>query len=183
MTPDTDKREWLGEWIYAKFVQNYEKLLEENKNLKLIQETNEKQIQNDIKERDELREENKTLKDKVNHLEFDVDAWYQLKLLLEWEIEKLKSDLMQDMKEITELEIENKNLNWRIANLKEEAEDRGKIIEYYKHDKKLTEKHIKKLKDRIKELFWKIYQLEEENENLRKDLFHLTNQKNNGKAK
>ena len=84
------------------------------------------------------------------------------------------------MKEITELEIENKNLNWRIANLKEEAEDRGKIIEYYKHDKKLTEKHIKKLKDRIKELFWKIYQLEEENENLRKDLFHKTN---DGKAK
>ena len=34
MTPDTDKREWLGEWIYAKFVQNYEKLLEENKKLK-----------------------------------------------------------------------------------------------------------------------------------------------------
>lgn len=39
MTPDTDKREWLGEWIYAKFVQNYEKLLEENKKLK---EENEK---------------------------------------------------------------------------------------------------------------------------------------------
>ena len=34
MTPDTDNREWLGEWIYAKFVQNYEKLLEENKKLK-----------------------------------------------------------------------------------------------------------------------------------------------------
>ena len=168
---------------YQELKSDLEFVREENKNLKLIQETNEKQIQNDIKERDELREENKTLKDKVNHLEFDVDAWYQLKLLLEWEIEKLKSDLMQDMKEITELEIENKNLNWRIANLKEEAEDRGKIIEYYKHDKKLTEKHIKKLKDRIKELFWKIYQLEEENENLRKDLFHLTNQKNNGKAK
>ena len=39
------------------------KLEEENKNLKLIQETNEKQIQNDIKERDELREENKKLKE------------------------------------------------------------------------------------------------------------------------
>ena len=62
MTPDTDNREWLGEWIYAKFVQNYEKLLEENKNLK----------------------------EKIERLEFDVDAWHQLKLLLEWEIEKLK---------------------------------------------------------------------------------------------
>ena len=159
-------------------------LREENKKLKKYYDRDKEELMESCyslaKERDELREENKTLKDKVNHLEFDVDAWYQLKLLLEWEIEKLKSDLMQDMKEITELEIENKNLNWRIANLKEEAEDRGKIIEYYKHDKKLTEKHIKKLKDRIKELFWKIYQLEEENENLRKDLFHKTN---DGKAK
>lgn len=38
------------------------KLLEENKNLKLIQATNEKQLKNDIKERDELRKENKRLK-------------------------------------------------------------------------------------------------------------------------
>ena len=167
-----------------RLIEKIEQLEEENKKLKKYYDRDKEELMESCyslaKERDELREENKTLKDKVNHLEFDVDAWYQLKLLLEWEIEKLKSDLMQDMKEITELEIENKNLNWRIANLKEEAEDRGKIIEYYKHDKKLTEKHIKKLKDRIKELFWKIYQLEEENENLRKDLFHKTN---DGKAK
>jgi hypothetical protein len=39
------------------------KLEEENKNLKLIQETNENQLKNDIKERDELREENKKLKE------------------------------------------------------------------------------------------------------------------------
>ena len=65
MTPDTDNREWLGEWIYAKFVQNYEKLLEENKNLK----------------------------EKIERLEFDVDAWHQLKLLLEWEIKKLKETI------------------------------------------------------------------------------------------
>ena len=31
----------------------------------------------------ELEEENKNLKDKIKHLEFDVDAWHQLKLLLE----------------------------------------------------------------------------------------------------
>ena len=36
--------------------------------------------------------ENKKLKDKIKHLEFDVDAWHQLKLLLEWEIEKLKEE-------------------------------------------------------------------------------------------
>ena len=133
-----------------RLIEKIEQLEEENKKLKKYYDRDKEELMESCyslaKERDELREENKTLKDKVNHLEFDVDAWYQLKLLLEWEIEKLKSDLMQDMKEITELEIENKNLNWRIANLKEEAEDRGKIIEYYKHDKKLTEKHLKKLK-------------------------------------
>lgn len=38
----------------------------------------------------ELEKENKKLKDKIKRLEFDVDAWHQLKLLLEWEIEKLR---------------------------------------------------------------------------------------------
>jgi predicted nuclease with TOPRIM domain len=37
-----------------------------------------------------LEEENKKLKDKIKRLEFDVDAWHQLKLLLEREIEKLR---------------------------------------------------------------------------------------------
>ena len=37
-----------------------------------------------------LMEENRKLKEKVKRLEFDVDAWHQLKLLLEWEIERLK---------------------------------------------------------------------------------------------
>jgi hypothetical protein len=50
-----------------------EQLEEENKNLKLIQETNEKQLKNDIKERDELREEIKTLKEKVETLELWLD--------------------------------------------------------------------------------------------------------------
>jgi hypothetical protein len=31
----------------------------------------------------ELDKENKKLKDKIKRLEFDVDAWHQLKLLLE----------------------------------------------------------------------------------------------------
>jgi chromosome segregation ATPase len=49
------------------------KLEEENKNLKLIQETNEKQIQNDIKERDELREEIKNLSDEIRQLKSDLE--------------------------------------------------------------------------------------------------------------
>lgn len=42
---------------------------------------------------DELEEENKKLREKIERLEFDIDAWYQLKLLLEWEIEKLKETI------------------------------------------------------------------------------------------
>ena len=40
-----------------------------------------------------LMEENRKLKEKIERLEFDVDAWHQLKLLLEWEIEKLKDTI------------------------------------------------------------------------------------------
>lgn len=40
-----------------------------------------------------LEEANKDLKEKIRRLEFDVDAWYQLKLLLEWEIERLKETI------------------------------------------------------------------------------------------
>ena len=50
MTPDTDKREWLGEWIYAIFVQNYEKLLEENKKLKEELEQYKKMFEDHLKE-------------------------------------------------------------------------------------------------------------------------------------
>lgn len=39
-----------------------------------------------------LEKENEKLTEKVKRLEFDVDAWHQLKLLLEWEIEKLKEE-------------------------------------------------------------------------------------------
>lgn len=41
----------------------------------------------------DLVKENKRLKEEIKRLEFDVDAWYQLKLLLEWEIERLRGEL------------------------------------------------------------------------------------------
>jgi len=62
MTPDTDKREWLGEWIYAKFVQNYEKLLEENKKLKLENAKLKDRIITDENFEEKLDKENKKLK-------------------------------------------------------------------------------------------------------------------------
>ena len=45
------------------------------------------------KENKWLWEENSKLKEGIKRLEFDVDAWHQLKLLLEWEIEKLKETI------------------------------------------------------------------------------------------
>ena len=54
-------------------------LEKENKNLRLIQETNEKQIQNDINERDELREENKKLNLQIAELMWERD-WKQMKI-------------------------------------------------------------------------------------------------------
>lgn len=55
------------------------------------------------------------LRSKIERLEFDVDAWHQLKLLLEWEIEKLKEEAVEDIREIALLEIENKKLKKDLA--------------------------------------------------------------------
>lgn len=65
-----DFKVYVFEWdVYVK-AEDYRKkaienreLRKENKNLKLIQETNENQIKNDIKERDELREEIRKLRE------------------------------------------------------------------------------------------------------------------------
>ena len=65
-------------------------LREENRKLK---EYNWELIENHKKDIAILCEENKKLKEKIKRLEFDVDAWHQLKLLLEWEIEKLKETI------------------------------------------------------------------------------------------
>ena len=76
------------------------RLEKENKNLKEINEIQNEEIQrfkdNAMADADyelKLEVENKKLKEKIRRLEFDVDAWYQLKLLLEWEIEKLREEL------------------------------------------------------------------------------------------
>jgi len=65
-----EDNDWINE-IYLKVT--IQDLEEEIKNLKLIQETNENQIKNDIKERDELREENKNLKDELEEIKNDLE--------------------------------------------------------------------------------------------------------------
>jgi len=76
MTPDTDKREWLGEWIYAIFVQNYEKLLEKNKNLRA--------------ENKKLKEENEKLKSDLGNIQ--CEFWFECDECEYWkrEIKKLR---------------------------------------------------------------------------------------------
>jgi len=65
----------------------------ENKKLKECNKSQSEVINNVfIPQRERLEEENRKLKDKIKRLEFDVDAWHQLKLLLEWEIERLKKE-------------------------------------------------------------------------------------------
>lgn len=71
------------------------------------------------------------------------------------------------------LEEENKNL-------KEERDLYKARNEELNEDCFWLANENKNLKEQIDKLILKIDQLEEENENLRKDLFHLTN---NGKAK
>lgn len=71
----------------------YNSLIIEIETLKEIRENDEMCINMMADRINRLEEENKNLKDKIKHLEFDVDAWHQLKLLLEWEIEKLREEL------------------------------------------------------------------------------------------
>lgn len=70
-------------------------LEQENKNLKLIQETNEKQIKNDIKERDELRE-------KIETLELWLDNKEKLNEEYRVELDKYKKYYDRDKEELME---------------------------------------------------------------------------------
>ena len=103
MTPDTIdfnslSRKQLVELVITKYNDCF-KLEEEKKTLKLIQETNENQIKNDIKERDELREENKKLKSDLSececsmHFENDEVGYRKRECKkLKEELDKLRTD-------------------------------------------------------------------------------------------
>ena len=78
---------------HLQLARRVKQLEEEIKTLKECNKSQSEVINNVfIPQRERLEEENKKLKEKIKRLEFDVDAWYQLKLLLEWEIEKLKEE-------------------------------------------------------------------------------------------
>lgn len=120
------------------------RLEEENKNLKLIQETNEKQIQNDIKERDELREENKNLKEKVETLELWLDNKEKLNEEYRKQVDLLKcqslwpselADSLYDAdKTIKNLNDRVKELIWKIDQLEEENENLSKDLFHLTND-------------------------------------------------
>ena len=62
------------------------------------------------KENKWLWEENRKLREEIKRLEFDVDAWHQLKLLLEWEIEKLREELSAYDREFRDEDKKAKNI-------------------------------------------------------------------------
>lgn len=133
-------------------VEVIKELKEENKNLKLIQETNEKQIKNDIKERDEMRlqiadlmwerdglkmavekleEENKKLKEKLSELE-DVSEDYDL----------LSKDFIALGEENENLNEKLKRKEWIIANLRDDIQ----TLELWLDNKeKLNEEYRKQI--------------------------------------
>ena len=81
----------------------------------------------------ELNQENKKLSEKIGHLEFDVDAWHQLKLLLEWEIEKLNLHIEAKDKAYMSLLTDYNYLQARIKRM-EKA-----FLEYVENHKKLED--------------------------------------------
>lgn len=72
MTPDTDKREDLPKWIYSQFIDNYNKLLLENKELKWIRDNREEKIADLEIEICRLKEEIKDLREKDNSTIADI---------------------------------------------------------------------------------------------------------------
>ena len=120
-----------------------------------------------------------------------------VRLLYYLPMERMKKDQRIEIlvDENADLRKENKKLNIKVASFEWEIKWLNSVIEKLKEENQyresiadvlpeweghIAEETIQDLQDRIKELIWKIDKLEEENENLRKDLFHLTN---NGKAK
>ena len=120
-----------------------------------------------------------------------------VRLLYYLPMERMKKDQRIEIlvDENADLRKENKKLNIKVASFEWEIKWINSVIEKLKEENQyresiadvlpeweghIAEETIQDLQDRIKELIWKIDKLEEENENLRKDLFHLTN---NGKAK
>lgn len=127
MTPDTDKREWLGEWIYAKFVQNYEKLLEENRKLKEEREIRALNDRDNLIQIEKLEKENKKLKGENEYRKTIVDV------VPEWE-GHIAEETIQD-------------LQARIKELKEENEELKEAMKELNNYNKFRIQENKKLKE------------------------------------
>ena len=107
-----EDNDWINE-IYLKVI--IQDLEEEIKNLKLIQETNENQIKNDIKERDELREEIKNLKSDLGQYS---EAYKRYR---DYEKEELAESCY-------DLARENKKLKDELEEIKNDLEHRDSIL-------------------------------------------------------
>ena len=104
----------------------YKQLEEENKNLTKCNLNLQEWLDNKEKVNKSLREENEKLK---KYYDRDKEELMESCYSLAKENDKLKSDLMEDMKEITKLEKENKNLKERIDVLYEFIERNDKLVD------------------------------------------------------
>jgi chromosome segregation ATPase len=102
------------------------RLEEENKNLTKCNLNLQEWLDNKEKVNKSLREENEKLK---KYYDRDKEELMESCYSLAKENDKLKSDLMEDMKEITKLEKENKNLKERIDVLYEFIERNDKLVD------------------------------------------------------
>lgn len=126
-------------------VDRIKQLEKENKNLKLIQETNEKQIQNDIKERDEFREENKKLKIQLAEAQWEAIWLRTVVERLHEEIETLESEL-QIKNELNE-EL-RKKIDWRKMSCEEKNENWYSLA--------IENAELKRQNDNLHEKLWRM---------------------------
>lgn len=159
---------WITQ-LEADLMKKCKELEEENKTLKLIQETNEEQIKNDIKERDELREEIKKWKMVADENGTHYDMLEEENKELH-KIRDNREEKIADLEiEICKLREENKNLKEKIEQFKKWVKSWTNIIERLEEENERLEfdiearKELKKVREKKEEklqieIWWLIWE-------------------------
>lgn len=147
------RRFWNMEWKYKTEKAKNEELEEGNKNLRDYADNLDSENDNQAIEIEELKKENKKLKERVSELE-DVSKDYDILskdfITATWEIEfrkdeveRFKTNAVQDMAEITELEIQNKKLKSDLEECKCSFWFENDEVWFWKREYKRLKKWIK----------------------------------------
>ena len=87
----------------------------------------------------ELEQENKKLNDKIAHLEFDIEAWRQLKSVMEWGIE----ELVEDYKALWILNDEIRRVNENLREDKKKLKEKVRFLEECLDNKEKVNKSLR----------------------------------------